>query len=113
MLDFELGMPVPCTETQATAYKQTRVSYTYEDLLQMFSDGSNLIRPLVERCMAYEDEIRYLRDQLSEAEREADQANDKLSDAYEEIDLLWQEENDPTLCAVDDDDDDEELLNGN
>ena len=36
------------------------VVVTYEELLGDFQDDFNLVRPLVERCMAYEDEIARL-----------------------------------------------------
>jgi len=56
-----MSRPIVTTESVATQHEERKVEHTYEELLDIFdNDGSNLVRPLVLRCQAYENQIAKL-----------------------------------------------------
>jgi hypothetical protein len=58
-----MGGPITTAESTATYTRHER-QWTYEEMLELFSDDTNLVRPLVLRCMEYEAKLKRISDQL-------------------------------------------------
>ncbi len=48
--------PISVTETEAREFRTVDREYTYEELLELFDDGT-LVKPLVLRCQDYEQQL--------------------------------------------------------
>jgi len=53
--------PIIVREHEVTITRSTTKEWTYEELLELFDDNANLVRPLVLRCQEHEAEIERLR----------------------------------------------------
>ena len=51
---------IRCSETVSLGTKRVEKSYTYDELLEIFDDDFNVVRPLVLRCQRYEQRIKEL-----------------------------------------------------
>lgn len=52
-----MSKPITIHERRAVEWREQEVSYTYEELLELFGDDDcSVVRPLVLRCMALEQE---------------------------------------------------------
>ena len=60
-----MAEPIRVNETRAMRYETVVKEWTYDDLLDLFSDDDgNLVAPLVRRCQQYEQEIADLKAKL-------------------------------------------------
>lgn len=71
--------PVRVMEPISKRCEYEAVEYSYEEILDMFQDDTNLVKPLVLRCQKYEDEIKSLRKSLMRAESEVAPPREELS----------------------------------
>ena len=51
-----MSNPITTVEAAFTCERHER-QWTYEEMLELFSDDGNLVRPLVLRCMEYESQL--------------------------------------------------------
>lgn len=71
--------PIIIKQRQAKEYEYVEEEWTYDKILDLFDDDGNLVRPLVLRCIEYEEKIRKLVMILEIQNEELQRLRDQLS----------------------------------
>jgi hypothetical protein len=53
--------PITVTETVSLGTRRQEKAWTYEALLDTYDDDYNVVKPLVQRCMSYEEKLAAVR----------------------------------------------------
>ena len=78
-----MSEPIISMELQACAWERIPKPYTYEELLEIFDEGS-VVHPLVQRCIKYEKEIDMLLDKNKQLHNDKAQQREYIRQLQEQ-----------------------------
>lgn len=87
--DLPIRQPISVTTREAKEYYTKTELLSYDYLLEIFeSDGSNVVNPLVKRCILYENKIEDLQKDIDNLYRYIDELKETNSELEREIEKL-------------------------
>jgi hypothetical protein len=87
--DLPIRQPISVTTREPKEYYNKTELLTYEYLLEIFEgDGSNVVNPLVNRCIIYENKIEELQKDIDGLYRYIDELKETNSELHSEVESL-------------------------